>query len=105
MTGGCMMAKKRKLLENEMKTSKKIDFILSAPEAQNVFLAGDFNDWEANPHPLKKDNKGNWKINIDLMPGRYEYRFFVDGVWQNDPNCTTFAPNPFGSENCVLTLK
>jgi 1,4-alpha-glucan branching enzyme len=100
-----MMAKKRKLLENETKASKKVDFILSAPEAQNVFLAGDFNDWEITPHPLEKDSTGNWKINIDLMPGRYEYRFLVDGVWQNDPNSTAFAPNPFGSENCVLKLK
>ena len=99
------MAKKRKILKNGTKTSKKVGFTLSAPEAQNVFLAGDFNDWEATPHPLEKDSGGDWKINIDLMPGRYEYRFLVDGVWKNDPNCTTFAPNPYGDENCVLELK
>ena len=42
---------------------------------------------------------------LKLMPGRYEYRFLVDGDWQNDPHCTTFVPNPYGSENCVLTLE
>ena len=101
-----MVTKKRNSREvnNKKKTARKVNFTMVAPEAQNVFLAGDFNDWEANPHPLKKDNKGNWEININLMPGRYEYRFFVDGVWQNDSNCTTCAPNPFGSENCVLVL-
>ena len=101
------MSKKKEAKKDSRKKQnhKKAIFKFMAPEAQSVLLAGDFNDWEVNPHPLKKDNKGNWKMNIDLMPGRYEYRFLVDGVWQNDPNCTTFAPNPFGSENCVLTLK
>ena len=88
-----------------MEALKRVNFKVSAPEAQNVFLAGDFNGWDVNSHPLKKDSKGTWKISIDLKPGRYEYRFIVDGVWQNDPNCATFAANPLGSENCVLTLK
>jgi len=94
-----------KRLEGEIEALKRVNFRLSAPEAQNVFLAGDFNGWDVHSHPLKKDSKGTWKISIDLKPGRYEYRFIVDGVWQNDPNCATFAPNPLGSENCVLTLK
>ena len=99
------MVKKRKSkgLESEMKVLKKTNFTILAPEALNVSLAGDFNDWDKNCHILKKDSDGTWEIIIDLMPGRYEYRFLVDGEWQNDPNCTIFAPNPFGSENCVLT--
>ena len=96
---------KTKRLEGEMEALKRVNFRLSAPEAQNVFLAGDFNGWDVHSHSLKKDSKGMWKISIDLKPGKYEYRFIVDGVWQNDPNCATFAPNPLGSENCVLTLK
>ena len=101
------MAKKRifKSLENEKKPLKKVNFTLSAPEAQNVFLAGDFNGWDINSHPLKKGTKGKWKVSVDLMPGRYEYRFLVDGEWRNNPDCTAFASNPFGGENCIITLK
>jgi hypothetical protein len=94
-----------KRLEGEMEAQKRVNFRLSAPEAQNVLLAGDFNGWDVHSHPLKKDSKGTWEISIELKPGRYEYRFIVDGVWQNDPKCDTFSPNPLGSENCVLTLK
>ena len=90
--------------ESKAKRKKSVNFRLSAPEAQNVFLVGDFNNWDVNSHPLKA-SKGTWKTSIKLMPGRYEYRFLVDGDWQNDPNCTTFIPNPYGSENCVLTLE
>ncbi len=97
--------KKSKELESEMKTLKKVDFKMLLPDAQNVSLAGNFNNWNVKSHSLKKDSKGMWKISIDLMPGRYEYRFIVDGEWQNDPNCNTCVPNSVGSENCMLTLK
>ena len=85
-------------------TTKKINFKMVAPEAENVFLVGDFNDWNISAHPLKSNSKGIWKISLELMPGRYEYRFLIDGGWRNDPNNTTFAPNPFGSDNSVINL-
>lgn len=70
----------------ETKTLRKIHFELFAPEAKNVFLAGDFNDWDIHSHPMKKNSEGIWEINIDLIPGVYEYRFLVDRKWKNDPN-------------------
>ncbi len=84
---------------------KKVNFAIVAPEAQNVFLVGDFNGWNIESHPLKKDSKGTWKISINLIPGRYQYRFIVDGQWQEDPNCTTFIPNGYGGVNCLLMLR
>ena len=83
---------------------KKTSFSFLAPEANSVQLAGDFNSWNPNVHPLKKSSNGLWKINLNLSPGRYEYRFLVDGQWINEPNCKSYVPNPFGEENCVITL-
>jgi 1,4-alpha-glucan branching enzyme len=79
----------------------KTEFSLSAPQATNVFIAGDFNQWNLSAHPLKQDKKGVWKISLALGPGRYEYRFLVDGQWQNDPDCSSFIENPFGTLNCL----
>jgi 1,4-alpha-glucan branching enzyme len=79
----------------------KTEFSLSAPQAKSVFIAGDFNQWNLSAHPLKQDKKGVWKISLPLGPGRYEYRFLVDGAWQNDPNCSSFVENPFGTLNCL----
>ena len=84
---------------------KKTTFKFMAPEAQSVLLAGEFNSWNPDVHPLERTSNGLWEVSIDLSPGRYEYRFLVDGQWQNDPNCTAFASNPFGSENCIVTLE
>jgi len=81
--------------------TKKVQFEFLAPAAQEVYLAGDFNNWGAVAHPMKKDKKGLWKTVLSLKPGRYEYRFFVDGDWENDPACCNCVPNEFGSQNCV----
>jgi len=83
---------------------KRATFTFLAPEAQSVQLAGDFNSWDTNTHPLKKVTNGLWKRTLNLSPGRYEYRFLVDGQWHNDPQCEAYNPNPFGEDNCVITL-
>jgi 1,4-alpha-glucan branching enzyme len=81
--------------------TKKVEFELFAPKARNVSLAGDFNGWNVNETPMEKDNKGNWKVGIPLPLGRYEYRFWVDGIWHDDTHAQERVENPFGSHNCV----
>jgi 1,4-alpha-glucan branching enzyme len=97
--------KKCKRESKRMEGAKKTEFTLSAPQAERVCIAGDFNQWDLFSHPLKKDAKGTWKIALDLKPGQYEYRFLVDGQWQNDPNCTAWVENPFGTFNCLKTVQ
>jgi 1,4-alpha-glucan branching enzyme len=84
--------------------TKKVDFDFSAPHAGSVSIAGDFNDWNPGSHPMKKDKKGVWKISLNLAPGTYQYRFYVDGDWQNDPGCTSRVENPFGGQNCARVV-
>jgi 1,4-alpha-glucan branching enzyme len=81
--------------------AKKVEFSLLAADAKSVFVAGNFNQWNLSSYPLKKDKQGIWKISLSLDPGQYEYRFFVDGEWQNDPWCGSFVENPFGTLNCL----
>ena len=97
--------KETKKESSKKQNHKRATFKIMAPEAQSVLLAGDFNAWNPDAHPLRRSSNGLWKINLNLSPGSYEYRFLVDGQWQNDPNCKSFAPNPFGDDNCVITLK
>jgi len=85
--------------------TKKVQFEFLAPEALKVYLAADFNNWDTSANPMKKDKKGLWKITITLKPGRYEYRFLVDGKWENDPSCAGCVPNEFGSMNCVRIVE
>jgi hypothetical protein len=38
---------------------------------------------------------------MDLKHGAYEYRFIVDGRWQQDPMACDSVPNPYGSRNSI----
>ncbi len=89
------------------KTKSKIKnarFDLYAPEAERVFLAGDFNNWDIRSLALKRDHKGTWEADLALPPGKYEYRFWVDGVWHDDPKAQEQVENPFGSRNGVRII-
>jgi len=99
-----MAAKSKKKLA-ATKKSRDVGFSLLAPQAQSVFLVGNFNQWNLSSHPLSPNNEGVWRISIPLSPGRYEYRFFVDGEWQNDPACSSVVENPFGTSNCVKIVE
>ena len=94
--------------KNKAKVSIKVretEFKLLAPQAQSAFIAGDFNQWHPCSHPLKADAKGAWRISFRLKPGRYQYRFIVDGKWQNDPACSSFVENPFDTSNSLKIVE
>jgi 1,4-alpha-glucan branching enzyme len=86
-------------------SAKPIEFKLYAPQAKRVSLAGSFNNWDTKKIAAKKDPKGTWTANVNLPPGRHEYKFFVDGSWLNDPSCGACTTNAFGTQNCVREVR
>lgn len=98
------MAKTRSQNSSRAPTRRRITFRLEDGAAQRVAVAGTFSDWDVKPIDMHCDGSGNWKAVVLLKPGRYEYRFLVDGVWQDDPACHERVPNEFGTENCVVEV-
>jgi len=83
---------------------RKINFTLDSPDAQEVILMGDFNSWNSKRHPMKRDGKGIWNKTVMLSPGKYEYKFLIDGEWREDPRNDRNCLNCFGTQNSVLNL-
>lgn len=77
---------------------------LTRPDAQEICIAGSFNDWHPNVTPMIRLNDGKWAKELALPPGRYEYRFVVDGEWVDDLAATELIPNVFGTTNAVLVV-
>ncbi len=76
-------------------------FTLRAPGASCVRLAGDFNGW--NPAAGEMNISGDvWRTVVSLAPGRYKYRYVVDGQWQPDPANPEGEPSPFGGYDSVI---
>ena len=60
---------------------KRHRFLFIAPDANEVCVAGSFNQWDPEATPMKKRRDGTWYAVVYLSPGRYEYRIVVDGIW------------------------
>lgn len=81
-------------------------FIVKAPEARAVTLAGDFNSWRQDDVRLvKAETEGVWSVTVPLAPGRYKYMFIVDGKqWQTDPLAEAYEHDGFGHQNAVVEI-
>ncbi len=100
-----MTASKSQAAQTNSSRESLAEFVVIAPKAESVSIAGTFNHWNTNALKLTKDYKGNWRGSLRLKPGRYEYRFFVDGDWRDDPLAKATIGNAFGSKNAILEIK
>ncbi|WP_026957184.1 alpha/beta hydrolase [Aliagarivorans taiwanensis] len=55
-----------------------------APDAKQVSLAGEMNDWQAHSLPFAKTNDSDWLLQLYLQPGTWAYKIVQDGQWQLD---------------------
>lgn len=73
--------------------------------AKKVLIAGDFNNWSSMSTPLMSNGEpSRWVTQLPLEPGRYRYRFVVDGQWVTDPNNTHVEINEYGELNNVVEV-
>lgn len=75
-----------------------------APQAREVSLVGDFNEWRNDKHPMKMNKQGRWTKVVWLLPGTYEYKFRIDGVWQKDAHNSNKCRNCYGTSNSLLII-
>jgi 1,4-alpha-glucan branching enzyme len=86
-----------------------------APSSRQVTLAGSFNNWggtqgggryDASIDPMSDpEGDGVWSIVLPLPPGRYQYKFVLDGGvrWEQDPNNADKASDS-GIENSLVIV-
>ena len=51
---------------------------------QTVYVAGTMNDWRSRPMASFGQDESNFVAIIDCVPGKYYYKFCVDGKWTHD---------------------
>jgi hypothetical protein len=80
-------------------------FAIEAPSAKEIYLVGDFNHWRINDESrLARFDNGKWEKTVNLSPGRYRYKFVVDGEWILDSRNSKTEPNPFGTLDSIINL-
>ncbi len=80
-------------------------FRSSHPEASEVQLAGDFNDWMPHTTPMNRLSDGDFESRLRLPRGRYRYRLVIDGRWSHDQNNPTIETNEYGELNSIVEVE
>ncbi len=102
-----VVAKKtaRKAAAKPAQGEKKVTFTVRAEKGKAVYLAGTFNQWSATGKKMAdKKGDGVYSVSLKLAPGRYEYKFVIDGIWCADPECADWVQNDQGTTNSVITV-
>jgi len=87
-------------------TGDQVRFVAPAYLGHTLAVAGDFNDWSPDAHPMRLNHEARtFELSISLAPGRYEYRLVVDGHWTADPFNPHHCLNPFGEPNSLVTVQ
>ena len=74
-------------------------------EATTVAVAGDFNGWTTDRDLLHRLDEGGWELVLRLAPGRYRFRYLVDGErWENDWYADEYAANEYGGDDSVVVV-
>lgn len=104
------MDKRRPKSTKAAAANKRVTLCCRVPTAQSVFVAGTFNDWHPEATPMIRGDEGVWTVELDISPGRYEFKFVVDGQWCCEPGADDAnlececVPNPFGTMNRLLDV-
>jgi hypothetical protein len=82
-----------------------VQFLLRAPSASSVAIAGDFTDWAPNLGMDDSDGDGIWTVRVPMKPGVHEYMFLIDGTrWVTDPNAERYEQDGYGHSNAILAV-
>jgi YD repeat-containing protein len=72
-------------------------------DANIVAVAGSFNNWNQSQLICARQQT-DWLCRTDLYPGRYTYKFIVDGNWVLDPANQETEEDAAGNINNVLIV-
>jgi len=91
------------LKENLPKLNETI-LSVKAPDAKEVYLAGEFNNWKLDENSRMDQNNGCWTKRLNLNNGKYRYRFVIDGNWVEDPANPLTQLNTYGTLDSLLEV-
>ncbi|MHB8622800.1 MAG: AAA family ATPase [Sulfuricaulis sp.] len=90
---------------NHLPDRRKIVLYLFGYENMKVQLAGEFNSWMPDQGVITRIVNGVVEKTIMLSPGTYQYRYVINGKWQEDPSNPEVIPNHSGGFNSILHVE
>ncbi|MBU1727446.1 MAG: AAA family ATPase [Candidatus Omnitrophica bacterium] len=97
--------KMSEMIKEKLPRLSEVVLSISAPDAKEVYVAGDFNNWQlGDSGRMEKADNGTWRKSVNLAKGRYHYRFVIDGKWTEDSGNPLSEMNPYGQMDSLLEV-
>ena len=89
------------------KEKNTVEFYINNDCAEQISLAGSFNNWTQDVLLMEPSRNGLWSIELPLLnEGKYTYKFFVDSKeWVTDVDNPYREPDGFNGFNSVLIIQ
>ncbi len=86
---------------------KRVTFEYRGSPDDEVYLSGSPWQWDPQAKRMKQgDGRGHFSRSVLLPPGKYEYKYRVNGRWCVDPeNACRWTVNPYGTLNNIIEVK
>ena len=97
------------MLQKKYLSDGKVEVTFRMPPLDGVvelYLSGEFNNWQANAVPMLQETDGEWAATLVLDAGRtYRFRYHDNqGSWRNDGEADGYVANDYGSDDSLLDL-
>jgi 1,4-alpha-glucan branching enzyme len=71
--------------------------------ADRIFVVGEFNGWNRSETRMRQGRDAIWRATLELEAGRqYQFRYLIDGQWQNDWHADGSSHNGYDGENSIV---
>ena len=84
-----------------IKKDSLVEFRFFRPNARQVHLAGDFNEWRHGELPMMLAPDGYWTAMMHLPAGEFKFRYCADGEWFTDFAAFGLEAGQFGFDSVV----
>ncbi|MDA0293848.1 MAG: glycogen-binding domain-containing protein, partial [Verrucomicrobia bacterium] len=74
------------------------------PGVEKINVAGQFNGWNPESHPLQRTGEGDYGLFVPLPPGPHPYKLVIDGQWALDAANPEKLDDGTGNENSVARV-
>jgi chromosome partitioning protein len=92
------------ILKEELPKLNEVVISVKAPDAKEVYLAGEFNNWKLDENSRMEQANGCWTKHLNLNSGKYRYRFVIDGNWSQDLANPLTQLNSYGTLDSLLEI-
>ena len=99
-----MHKRMNEILKTELPKFNRVALTVKAPDAREVYVAGEFNNWKLDENSRMERTNGCWSKNLELDRGKYRYRFVIDGHWTEDPSNPLTQLNSYGTLDSLLEI-